>query len=76
LGLLAAARDTLTAALRRKKGRTGELLQAIRYERALVYGEMGQAKRARSELGKLYAEDPAYEDVAKRLGLSRHDPRP
>ncbi len=33
LGLLDVARDTLTGALRRKKGRSGELLRAIRYER-------------------------------------------
>ncbi len=69
LGLLAAARDTLTAALRRKKDRSDELLRAIRYERALVYDAMGNAQRARSELGKVYAEDPGYEDVAARLGL-------
>jgi len=30
---------------------------------------MGQDQRARSELGKVYAEDPDYEDVAARLGL-------
>jgi len=70
LKLLAAARDTLTAALRRRKNRSDELLRAIRYERALVYDAMGRAKRARSELGKVYAEDPDYEDVAARLGLA------
>jgi tetratricopeptide (TPR) repeat protein len=69
LGLLAAARDALTAALRRRKDRSDQLLRAIRYERALVYEAMGQAKRARSELGRVYAEDPDYEDVATRLGL-------
>ena len=69
LGLLPAARDALTAALRRKKDRSDQLLRAIRYERALVYEAMGQAKRARSELGRVYAEDPDYEDVAARLGL-------
>jgi len=69
LRLLAAARDTMTAALRRRKDRSDELLRAIRYERALVYDEMGQAQRARSELGKVYAQDPNYEDVAVRLGL-------
>jgi tetratricopeptide (TPR) repeat protein len=70
LGLLAAARDTLTAALRRKKDRSDELLRAVRYQRALVYDAMGQASRAKSELGKVYAEDPDYEDVAVRLGLA------
>jgi len=69
LGLATAARDTLTAALRRKKGRSEELLRALRYERALVYEDLGQHRRSRSELEKLYAEDPDYEDVAIRLGL-------
>jgi tetratricopeptide (TPR) repeat protein len=69
LGLLDAARETLMGALRRRKGRSEELLRALRYERALVYEELGQRRRARSELEKLYAEDPDYEDVAARLGL-------
>ncbi|SFM99447.1 DUF4236 domain-containing protein [Thermodesulforhabdus norvegica] len=69
LGLLTAALETLTAALRRKKGRSEELLRALRYERALVYEELGRLRRARSELEKLYAEDPDYEDVAARLGF-------
>ena len=69
LGLLTAARDTLTGALRRKKGRSEDLLRAIRYERALVYEDLGQKRRARSEFEKLYAEAPGYEDVAQRLGL-------
>ncbi len=70
LGLPTAARDTLTAALRRTKDRSDGLLRAVRYERALVYEAMGQAQRARSELGRIYAEAPDYEDVAARLGLA------
>lgn len=69
LGLLDAARETLTGALRRRKGRSEELLRALRYERALVYEDLGQRRRARAELEKLYAEDSDYEDVAARLGL-------
>ncbi len=69
LNLKEAARDVLTKALRRKKDRSDELLRALRYERALVYEDLGQHKRARSEFEKLYAEAPDYEDVAKRLGL-------
>ena len=75
LGLLVAARDTLTQALRRKKGRSEELLRALRYERALVYEALGQHRRARSEFEKLYAEAPDYEDVAGRLGLGEDAPR-
>ncbi len=71
LGLLIAARETLTAAMRRKKGRSEELLRALRYERALVYEDLGQRRRARSELEKLYAEEPDYEDVAAHLGMER-----
>ncbi|MFQ5644748.1 MAG: hypothetical protein ACE5FQ_13775 [Thiogranum sp.] len=61
--------DTLTGALRRKKDRIGDLLRAIRYERIQVYEDLGQHRRARSELEKLYAEAPDYENVAPRLGL-------
>jgi len=68
LGLPTAARDVLTPALR-KKNRDGDLLRAIRYERAGVYEDLGQKSRARREYEKLYAEDPSYEDVARRLGL-------
>ncbi len=69
LNLPAAARDTLTAALRRTKDRPGELLRAIRYERALAYEAMGQTRRARSEFGRVYAEDSSLKDVAARLGF-------
>jgi len=69
LGLATAARDTLTAALRRKKGRSEDLLRALRYDRALAYEDLGQKSRARAEFEKLYAETPDYEDVAVRLGL-------
>ncbi|MFW6161786.1 MAG: DUF4236 domain-containing protein [Planctomycetota bacterium] len=70
LGLSTAARDALTAALRRKKGRPDDLLHALRYERALVYAELGRRSRSRSELEKLYAQAPDFEDVAERLGLA------
>ncbi len=75
LGLHEAARTTLTAALRRRKDRSPELLRAIRYERALAYQALGQARRARSDWEKIYAEAPDYEDVAARLGLSPAGPR-
>jgi len=62
-----AARDILTKMLRRKKDRSDDLMLALRYERALTYESLGQAKRARSDFEKIYAEDPDFEDVAKRL---------
>jgi len=69
LKLFVAARDVLTKALRRKKDRSTELLHALRYERALVYEDLGQQKRSHNEFEKLYAEAPDYEDVEIRLGL-------
>jgi tetratricopeptide (TPR) repeat protein len=67
LNFLDAALEVLSEALKRKKDRPDELLQALRYERALVYEGLGQNQRARVELEKLYAETPGYEDVATRL---------
>jgi len=69
LGLHTAAREVLTAALRKKKGRSNDLLRALRYERACVYEDLGQTARARREFETLYAQAPDYEDVAARLGL-------
>lgn len=69
LGLFTAARDTLTQALRRKKGRSHELLLALSYERALVYERLGRHRQARGELEKIYVQNPEFEDVANRLGL-------
>jgi len=68
LGLATAARTTLTAALRRRKDRSAELLHALRYERAGAYEDLGQKSRARADLERLYAEDSGYRDVAVRLG--------
>ena len=70
LGVLTAARETLSQTLRRTKGRSDELLRALRYERALVYDGLGWGKRYRKALEKLYAEDTDYEDVAERLGFT------
>lgn len=70
LGLTEAARDAFTASLRRRKDYPEELLKAARYERARVYEEMGQRSRARQEFGRLYSEDPGYEDVAERMGVT------
>lgn len=69
LGILTAARSTLTDALRRTKDRSLELLLALRYERALVYTDLSQTARARADLEKIFAEAPDYEDVRQRLQL-------
>ncbi|RMH35242.1 MAG: DUF4236 domain-containing protein [Nitrospirae bacterium] len=70
LGLLDAARETLTIALRRKRGRSRDLLHALRYERALVYEQLGRHRQARREFETLYAETPGDEELAARLALS------
>lgn len=70
LKLYEAALETLSAALRKTQGRSKELLLALRYERAVVYEETGQNRKARSEFEKIFAVAPDYEDVAKRLSLN------
>ncbi len=69
LGLADAALEIISGALKRKKDRADELLHALRYERALIYQGRGEERKARTELEKLYAEAPDYEDVKARLGL-------
>ena len=69
LGLGHAARDLLSSTIRKKKDRSKDLLLALQYERALIYESMGNSRRSRAEFEKIYAESPAYEDVAQRLGL-------
>ncbi|HEY8656314.1 MAG TPA: DUF4236 domain-containing protein [Candidatus Limnocylindria bacterium] len=69
LKLPEAAVQVATAALARRAGRSDELLHELRYERALAYGELGNAKRSRADLERLYAEDSTFADVAQRLGV-------
>jgi len=70
LGLPAAAIDVFTLANRRRKDRSPELLQQVRYERAMLYEQVGKRARARREFEKLYAADPRFADLAERLGLA------
>lgn len=69
LGLNTAASDLLTQALRKKRDRSVDLLNAIRYLRAIVYEELGKKSQSRKDLEILYSNDPTYEDVAERLKL-------
>lgn len=69
LGLNEAAREILTAAMKKKKDRTADLLHALQYERGLVYEDLGKPKLARKEFEKLYAENPNFEGLSQRLGL-------
>ena len=70
LGLPDAAIDTFTLALRRRKGRAQTLLCQLRYERAVLYDQVGRRAQARREMERVYAEDPGFEDVRERLGLA------
>ncbi len=69
LGLHVAARDRLTAALRRRKDRSEALLREARFLRALVYEVLGRKRQARTDLERIYAEAPRFPGVAARLGL-------
>ncbi|RMD81702.1 MAG: tetratricopeptide repeat protein, partial [Lentisphaerae bacterium] len=66
-GMNEAARQTITEALRKKKGRSQELLHALLYERAEAYLNLGEDAKARRDFERIYAKDPDYEDVADRL---------
>lgn len=68
-GLPDAAIEVLTRAGRRRKDRPKRLLQQIRYDRALLYEEVGRKAQARREFEKLYADAPGFEGLAERLGL-------
>ena len=67
LGLTEQAVEQFSALLRKTADRPEELLKAIRYERALAWDELGKSADCRKDLERLYAEDPDYLDVRKRL---------
>ena len=67
LALPAAAIDTLTLALRRRKDRDEALLRQLRYERAVLYQHVGRTTDARREFERLYGEAPDFADLAQRL---------
>ncbi len=75
LGLRTAARDVLTAALRRRSDRPQTLLLALRYERGCVYEELGRRAQARREFERIFAQDPDYADVRERLFAAGHSRR-
>ena len=68
LGMPDAAIDVLTLANRRRKDRPEGLLHQIRYDRAVLYEEVGRKAQARRDFERLYAADPSFEDVRARLG--------
>jgi len=70
LGLLHAARETLTAGYRKRADRPEDLRRTLRFVRAEVYEALGQTTRARSEREAIYAEDPSYPGLAELLGMA------
>jgi len=66
-GLFDAALEVADEELRRTAGRDPELLRDMRYVRALALEGKGQLVQARREWQRLYAQDPNYRDVARRV---------
>jgi tetratricopeptide (TPR) repeat protein len=72
-GLNDAALSTLKEALR-FRSRSPLILRLARYVRASVYERMGRKAQARKDLERIFAEDPSFGDVGKRLGAeSSHE---
>ena len=69
LGMPDAAIDVFTLANRRRKDRPEGLMHQIRYDRAVLYDQLGRKAQARREFERLYAEDTDFEDVRARLAL-------
>ena len=67
LGMPDAAIDVFTLANRRRKDRPEDLLHQIRYDRAVLYEQVGRKAQARREFERLYAENPEFEDIRARL---------
>ncbi|HET6405421.1 MAG TPA: DUF4236 domain-containing protein, partial [Candidatus Thermoplasmatota archaeon] len=66
-GLHEAAIPRFGEALRRKKGREGDLLKEAAYWRAVSYESSGKKAQARKEFEKLYGSDAHWRDVAARV---------
>ena len=68
-GLTQAALDAFSAALSKTANRDSGLLNSVRYDRVLLLEHLGQSKRARIDLERIYASNPSFEDVKTRLGI-------
>jgi tetratricopeptide (TPR) repeat protein len=63
----AASAEVLKAALRRKKGRSQELLLEARYQLACTYELAGEFKKAKKEYEKILTEDFEFRDVKDKV---------
>lgn len=66
-GLDEAAVEVFGGVLRKKKGRSPQLLREAAYRRAVSYERLGKRAQAGREFQKLYAEAPDFRDVARRV---------
>ena len=66
-GLDEAALEVFGGLLRKKKGRSPELLREAAYWRAVSYERSGKRAQAGKEFQKLYAEAPDFRDVGRRV---------
>ena len=76
LGDGTAAIDAFRAALAKTAGRSPGLVTAIRYDRGLAYQRLGQRAKAKADFERVYAADPAFEDVKERLAATSSPPTP
>jgi tetratricopeptide (TPR) repeat protein len=67
LGHMDGALATFGDALAKTANRDPELLKVVRYDRSFAYEKAGQPKKAKADLERLYATDPAFLDVPDRL---------
>lgn len=64
-----AAIGALGNALKKKKDRDPDLLQEAAYWRARAYADSGKKSQAAKAFQQLYAENPAFRDVAQRVAM-------
>ncbi len=62
-----AAKDVYTRALRKTADRDPELLKVLQYARADMFAQWDKQADAKKYFEKLYAIDPSFADVSKRL---------
>ena len=70
LGLNTAAGKVLTAALRKKRGRSEDLLRALRYERACLYEDLGQTPPASQRVREALRRGPGLRRRSLPVGAS------
>lgn len=65
-----AAMTIFTDALRKKSGRLPHLLREAMYWRAISYEAKNKKSQANKAFQEIYAQEPGFRDVKKRLGLN------